>query len=244
MHDYSIKLKRLRRELRKYQQHGVDPKLIASLQNEILNLEEKQQLADKKRQALIEKAMSIPNIHQIPTFTYHPDALATEAIQAMDPHHCLVCKKLKIYFYMGALYTEEDEVGTGDICADCIADGKAHRHYTAEFNTIAQSDVTADIPKTVIEEILYRTPGFISWQEINWQFHCHDATLFLGSLGKAEIEERYPEAKPFVLAHLCDIMSIDNAQSVYDVLSSEGDPSIFLFKCRHCDTYCCEFDAS
>lgn len=143
---------------------------------------------------------------------------------------------------MTSMYTEEDDAD--DICADCIANGKAAQKFHGQFNTIDETNHPADVPKTVITEILERTPGFISWQEINWKFHCRDATIFLGSLGKAEIEDRYPEAKPFVLAYLSSMMSPQHAQSVYEMLSAEGDPSIFLFKCRHCDVYCCEFDAS
>ena len=54
------------------------------------------------------------------------------------------------------------------ICPWCIADGAAHSKFDASFTDdagVGGYEETDSAPESIKEEVAYRTPGFIGWQE-------------------------------------------------------------------------------
>ena len=50
------------------------------------------------------------------------------------------------------------------------------------------------VPRTVLEEVAYRTPGFCGWQQEHWWTHCGDAAQFIGRAGRKELQALGPQA--------------------------------------------------
>uniref|UniRef100_UPI0020C015A9 CbrC family protein n=1 Tax=Lysinibacillus sp. D4B1_S16 TaxID=2941231 RepID=UPI0020C015A9 len=42
---------------------------------------------------------------------------------------------------------------------------------------------------TFTEEVLYRTPGYVSWQGNKWVAHCSDYCAFIGYVGWSDMVE-------------------------------------------------------
>ena len=162
----------------------------------------------------------------LPHFRYHPDPIATGSIKKSD-RKCLVCGQARGYIYYGAIYIEGREYGEC-ICPWCIADGSAHEKLGVEFNDYyAIGTYGNTIPRAVIEEVAYRTPGFSSWQPKEWPSHCDDAAAFLGRVGYAELVE-YGEAA---------FEAIIYPEELMETLDKDGSPTGYLFQCRHCGRY-------
>ncbi|MCA8998918.1 MAG: CbrC family protein [Planctomycetaceae bacterium] len=97
----------------------------------------------------------------LPTFRYHPDPLASGAIKK-ESGICACCGKHADYMYVASAYSSHDL--RGKLCPWCIADGSAHDKFDVEFSdSVPLSD--DGIPEHIIEEVVQRTPGFISWQQ-------------------------------------------------------------------------------
>jgi uncharacterized protein len=116
-------------------------------------------------------------------FRYHPDPIATGSLVASH-EACERCGQARGLIYTGPTYAvAEVEV----ICPWCIADGSAALDFDAEFTTV--DGAPADVPATVLDEVLHRTPGFAGWQQERWLFHCSDAAEFLGRVGFRDVAE-------------------------------------------------------
>ena len=75
------------------------------------------------------------------------------------------------------------------------------------------------------EEVLFRTPGYVSWQGNNWVAHCSDYCAFIGYVGWRDlvelgIEDQFDNYTGFSKEEL-DV-KIDNNYS----LVVEGNPSV------------------
>jgi uncharacterized protein CbrC (UPF0167 family) len=166
----------------------------------------------------------------LPRFVYHPDPLATGSISKSD-ERCECCGRVRGYKYEGTPYGERDlEV----ICPWCIADGTAHEKFGAEFTDrdgIGDYGSWGKVPENVADEIAYRTPGFSSWQQERWWVCCGDAALFLGPVGKTELQG-HGEAIAAIRVE-CGLQS-DDWQQYFDALDREHGPTAYIFRCRHC----------
>lgn len=171
----------------------------------------------------------------LPTFRYHPAPLETEAIEESDAT-CIVCERERGYIYTSSPYAVEeyDEC----ICPWCIHDGSAAAKLNAEFfdgagvgDNGSWSPVSAD----VIETITKRTPSFIGWQQERWWTHCNDAAVFLGRVGRAEIEGHGPAA----LASFRRAAGLegDDQEQILDLLDADDSPTGYLFQCLHCGEF-------
>jgi uncharacterized protein CbrC (UPF0167 family) len=79
-----------------------------------------------------------------------------------------------------------------------------------------------------------RTPGFTGWQQEHWLFHCADAAAFLGPMGATELAQ-YPDAIESLRAEAAELRW--DPQLVDDYLSRldrDGQPTAYVFECRHC----------
>lgn len=121
------------------------------------------------------------------------------------------------------------------LCPWCIADGSAAERFDAEYVDVLE--VPDGVPAEVIEQVTRRTPGFPGWQQPHWMFHCRDGAAFLGAVGRRELEA-YPDALE-VLRHEHDAYGWPEAevQEYLAALDKEGQPTAYLFECRHCGTH-------
>lgn len=169
----------------------------------------------------------------LPSFTYHPDPLASGSIEGSDAE-CRCCKTKRGYIYTGPVYCKLD-LGEA-LCPWCIADGSAHQKFDASFTDDA--GIPDGIPQAAIEEILFRTPGFSSWQPEQWLACCNDACAFIEPAGWAEIEARHPSAEPDLTGYIVRELGLSGSAvpKLIRSLNRDEGPTAYFFKCRHCNS--------
>ena len=177
---------------------------------------------------------------ELPAFTYHPDPVATGMVHASDTV-CRACGRARGFIYAGPVYAirELDDA----ICPWCIADGSAAAKFDAEF-TEATARAPDELPPEVIDTIARRTVGFEAWQEPQWLYHCNDGAAFLGLVGAPELAE-LPDAIE-ALRHECEEYGFtpDQTEEHLAALDRDGDPTAYLFRCRHCGVHLAYSDYS
>jgi uncharacterized protein len=174
------------------------------------------------------------NSTKLPNFTYHPNPVETGSIKESDTI-CQVCEQQRGMIYTGPVYSEE--VLNEAVCPWCIADGKAHEKFGAEFVNAAGVGGYRDweqVPDAIIEGVAYRTPGFSGWQQERWFTHCGDAAEFLGCAGKKELQAFGADA-------ICAIQRESGLEGAdwstyYGALDKNIGPTAYIFRCRHCST--------
>lgn len=168
----------------------------------------------------------------LPTFRYHPDPVASGSVVASDGK-CRCCKKSRGYLYTGPVYAEDDLDDA--LCPWCIADGAAADKYDATF---VDSEALPDsASEEVSEEILTRTPGFNSWQGEQWPACCNEPAAFVMPAGINELRAYNREWEGFALNHIIYDMKISGgaATRLLDSLNRDSGPTIFVFRCLHCE---------
>jgi uncharacterized protein CbrC (UPF0167 family) len=172
--------------------------------------------------------------HALPKFKYHPDPLATGSVVESD-EVCIVCQTARGFVYTGPLYAEDEP--DGEICPWCIADGTAASQLEASFTDIDEGSAEG-VPEPVLDEIECRTPGFSTWQQDHWMYHCADGCEFLGPIGHDELAKLPVEASAAVVDSVREYgWPEDEVRDFVDSLDSEGDPTAYLFRCLHCGVY-------
>jgi uncharacterized protein CbrC (UPF0167 family) len=169
--------------------------------------------------------MTDPTAADLPSFPYHPDPVATGSVVPSDTE-CLSCGRRRGYVYAGPVYAVAD-IGH-ELCPWCIADGSAAERYEAFF-----TEVDGQVPMDVVRVVAQRTPGFSAWQQERWLTHCGDAALFLGRAGVPELEP-YPDAMETLRE---DLGSLGDTEAFLAALDAEGQPTAYLFRCRHCERH-------
>ena len=169
----------------------------------------------------------------IPAFKYHPDPIATGSIVPSDTV-CECCGQARGFIYTGPVYSIEelDEC----ICPWCIADNTAHDKFGAEFTDAAGVggySKSLMLSSAVIEDVVFRTPGFTGWQQERWLACCGDAAAFLGRAGREEIEEQWLDAV-VSLQEDCGMSDGRDWQDYFKALDSDGSPTAYIFQCLHC----------
>ena len=165
-----------------------------------------------------------------PEFAYHAGPRSTGVVVESDAR-CRACGIARGYIYTGPVYAA-DELDDA-LCPWCIADGSAAKKFDAEF-TDAGVGVPDDVPGEIVETIARRTPGFSAWQEERWLYHCGDGAVFLGAVGRDELEE-YPEALDALRQERVESgRPADEVEEYIAALETDGDATAYLFRCRHC----------
>ena len=168
-----------------------------------------------------------------PTFRYHPHALATGSVEASSVG-CQSCGRARGYIYVGPTYSEDDE--DGSFCPWCIGDGTANRELGVEFNDVGWG-VPEDVPAAVLEELSGCTPGFETWQQARWLYHCADGCAFLGQAGRPQLDA-YPGAvETLIRDYTEEGGSAADAAEFVAGLSAGGESTAYVFQCLHCGTY-------
>ena len=162
----------------------------------------------------------------LPQFRYHPDPVATGAIEASDLT-CECCERERCYIYNGAVYGMSD---LENICPWCIADGSAA--------ALGLSFVAVDFPNRygmsaqAVDELAHRTPGYRSWQPNDWCGHCEDACAVMGPASAEDVKQATPDTQSlFMRRYKWD-------QRDWDELAADFEPgansTLFKFVCLHC----------
>ena len=170
----------------------------------------------------------------LPTFRYHPDPLGSGSVVASTTE-CRCCGQARGCIYAGPVYAEDDLDDA--LCPWCIADGRAHRKFDAEFVDSEAFDDGA--PEAAVEEITRRTPGFSAWQSQRWPACCGDATAFIAPAGIAEIRAAHRELETALLSHIIYEMNISGgaATGMLQSLDRDKGPTAYLFRCLKCDRH-------
>jgi len=168
----------------------------------------------------------------LPVFRYHPDPIASGSIVASEAV-CVCCNARRGFIYTGPAYSEAELEDA--LCPWCIADGSAHETFDAYFTDPACFPDA--IPREVIDEIAYRTPGFNAWQAEKWLICCGDAAAFLEPIGSAELRARYPQIEGALMMHIVHELGISGGAAVrlLHALDRDQGPTAYVFACRHCD---------
>ncbi|MGF6226224.1 uncharacterized protein CbrC (UPF0167 family) [Inquilinus ginsengisoli] len=170
---------------------------------------------------------------QLPTFKYHPRPLETGSIVASEAV-CVCCGESQGFIYRGPVYAVEDL--DDRLCPWCIASGAAHEKFNASFTDeagIGDYGRWEPVPRSVVEEVALRTPGFSGWQQERWWTHCNDAAEFLGAVGYTEAASLGPD---MLAALAADTGMEDETRRDQFVrsLRIDGSPVGFAFRCLHC----------
>lgn len=172
-------------------------------------------------------------MNKFPRFKYHPDPIRTGSVVKSETT-CECCNQSRGYIYTGPVYAE-DELDDC-ICPWCIAEGRAHQKFDAEFVDsagVGNYGSWEKVPNDVVETIAFRTPGFSGWQQERWWTHCGDAAEFLGPVGYPEAEKLGEDFLKFIRME----SSIDSDSYWADYLQAlnvKHGPTAYAFKCRHC----------
>lgn len=168
---------------------------------------------------------------ELPGFPYHHDPLATGAVVASNTT-CLCCGRVRGFVYTGPVYAVEELSNL--LCPWCIADGSAAAKYDAHF---IGDPVGDDVPLEVVMSVDACTPGFSSWQDPRWFFHCGDGTVFMGAVRAAELAA-FPDAREELRSEAGAWgWSAEAVESYLAALDKDSQPTGYLFMCRTCGRY-------
>lgn len=163
----------------------------------------------------------------LPRFKYHPDPLATGAVEPSDAT-CECCGKAPGYIYTASVYAVEE---VESVCPWCIADGGVARKFDAHLSDDHPLR-SAGLPAEVVEEVTRRTPGYISWQQDDWMVCCDDACEFHGDAPAAEL--RALDADGLAALSSTSRFAIENLPEILRYYEPSGSPAFYKFVCRHC----------
>jgi len=164
---------------------------------------------------------------ELPQFKYHPDPIATGAIEASD-EVCECCGEPRGYKYAGAVYSVED---VETVCPWCIADGSVTRKFDAtllEGQFVGAAEVSAE----VAHEVGCRTPSYVAWQANNWMACCNDACEFHGDAPARELKAL--SAKGIEQLSVDSGFPVEDLHSILEHYTPCGSPAFYKFVCRHC----------
>jgi uncharacterized protein CbrC (UPF0167 family) len=169
-------------------------------------------------------------VEPLEPFRYHPDPVATGSVEPSE-RDCGACARARGLIYVGPIYAKQKL--TEAFCPWCIAEGRVAELFGAQFTDVGWG-VPSGVPASVTDEIAHRTPGFPSWQQGHWLYHCDDGCAFLGAVGQAELED-HPDARES-LRRECEGYGWDQSEisDYLDALTAEGAPTAYLFRCLVC----------
>jgi uncharacterized protein len=172
----------------------------------------------------------------LPFFRYHPDPLASGAIEPSELA-CECCGQSRGFVYRGSIYSRHR---LETICPWCIADGAAHAKFDAGFSDEVGLSI-ANIAPHIIDEIVHRTPGYLCWQDEVWLTHCNDACEFRGNASIEDVSNASEASKEWWLAENREF-DLDWDSCIGDYEPGHG-MGVYKFVCRHCGLVLFGWDA-
>lgn len=164
------------------------------------------------------------NTNSLPKFKYHPNLYESDVV-IFKKGICQCCGK-EVEAYIESMYSCEE---ISCICLNCVADGTAAKKFDGEFIQDVEK-LVSDPSKT--DELLHRTPGYISWQGEYWLTCCDDYCEFIGDVGTKELEEMGIADEVFE-----EFYTKKSLDGVRDSLTKAGRCAGYLFRCSHCGKY-------
>ena len=121
----------------------------------------------------------------LPTFTYFADPIGEGSFEP-SMARCSCCEQVRGWGYTRSLSVPSGCEEPEEVCPWCLVDGTATRRFGVRFR---ESECLTDqsLSSAIIEEIVFRTPAYSSWQKPKWLCHCQDACVFHGDLSPAEV---------------------------------------------------------
>jgi uncharacterized protein CbrC (UPF0167 family) len=175
---------------------------------------------------------------KLPTFTYHPSPLATGMIKPSSAA-CACCGEARGYIYDGPAYAIEELLES--LCPWCISSGLAAKKFDASFVDDRPLQ-DAGLPAEVIEEVVFRTPGYTSWQQDSWLSHCNDACEFHGDASADDVAFASEETK---LAWQREYrLNAEDWSHATEDYRQAGESAFYKFICRHCGLVLMGWDCS
>ncbi len=168
----------------------------------------------------------------LPKFKYHPNPLETGSVEKSETV-CECCNKATGYVYTGPVFAEEELYNC--ICPWCVANGKAHEKFDAEFTdyeSIGEKCGWEEVSNEIKVEVVSRTPGFSGWQQEKWWTHCSDAAAYIGRASGQDVLD-YGED---LIESLKEDSGLEGEQweNFRKALDKSGSPTAYVFKCIHC----------
>jgi uncharacterized protein len=162
-----------------------------------------------------------------PSFTYYEDPYADGTLEPSEDE-CSVCGRRRGLISTSVVYGTEVTEDSA-ICPWCIADGSAHSKFGAQFNLVG-----TQAPQAAQDEVAFRTPGFVRWQDWDWPSHCDDLGVYRGQPSGSELRAD-PEALDALLGDLRQWDWGRDAAYVEEFVDGLGGSQVaYLFRCRHC----------
>lgn len=165
---------------------------------------------------------------EMPNFKYNSDPVGNNII-VKKKSTCEVCNQEVSYIYEGPFYSKED---IEDICPWCIANGDAAKKYNCEFQDPVSCEPVED--STCLDELIHRTPGYVSWQQGYWLSHCGDFCTFIGYVGWNEIKGISKKLHSDISRIKAEFNLTQEEFENY--LVNEGNMQGYLFKCLKCES--------
>jgi uncharacterized protein CbrC (UPF0167 family) len=149
---------------------------------------------------------------------------------------CVSCQSERQLAYVGPVFSEQelDEM----LCPWCIKDGSAHARFDASFvdeDGVGGYGQWPSVSRSIVEEIAFRTPSFVGWQQEKWFTCCNDAAVFLGAAGAEELRATWPQALDEIQRD-CGLSGQDWENYRASLHKNHG-PTAYVFLCRHCGRY-------
>ncbi len=163
---------------------------------------------------------------ELPKFRYHPDPIATGAIERSGIL-CECCGRKSGFRYALSVYSAEE---VSDVCPWCIQDGSAAKKFEAIFCDDYPL-IEAGLPEELVQEVSQRTPGFESWQQEVWLSHCGDACAFIGDATKEDV---LALAEGVGRVEDQNLWKPEDFRKLAEYYEPKGSPALYKFKCLHC----------
>ena len=174
----------------------------------------------------------------LPSFRFHPDPVGTGSIVAEDIV-CTACSQARDHRYVGPIYTQQRP--NGPVCPWCIEDGTLAAAFQAEFVDAASAGSVDD---AALEELRYRTPGYLAWQQDVWLTHCGYPCIYLGPVGQPELEKLPASATTAVKLALRGWGRTDDERDqMLGWQNRDGNLTGYLFICDRCGEHLAHVDA-
>ena len=196
------------------------------------------------------------------TFSYfaEPHVWST---YASEPAVCKACGR-RAPGYRGPFYGIDD---VDFVCEDCLAsgalqrlgqttndpDGGALRQQLTKLQTELSDSERERVVGERTDELQYRTPPLVTWQDWFWPAHCGDYCRFLKEAGKLDLERlAAPQSgRSFLASHLGDAADTDLDylwQCIRPDSPKDGsvpyDVGLWLFQCLACGDHVLVWDSS
>ncbi|WP_252233814.1 CbrC family protein [Clostridium sp. ZS1] len=166
-------------------------------------------------------------IGKIPKFKYCPDTINTNILTVGGAEVCDCCGETVDIYYEGSLYCIED---VDCLCPECIFNGMAAKKFNGEFQQDLFNNENV-VNEEYDDEILHRTPSYMSWQGSNWPAHCDDYCEFLGDAEWKDIEK-------IDMENNLENFTGWTIEELKEYLSPNGSLCGYLFRCLKCGKYC------